>query len=258
MVRFYALVLCLGFLSGCDFDEAVRSLSPSSEKTASNPSLSDEDASSSAGRLQAVSLALEGLQNPKNATTLTPIPFGLIPWARLYGENAGPEEVLRLNDRWLKKIKARETGNFEAEVVNQGKLHLYRALQSIAGQLPEDTLNTIIDSQIQNPGPFRAVALELLMMRAQYLRDFVLTPELESEIFRADLAHIHFEQLDFLRKLPFAEDVGLVITSFMKPEEPVREKLRAPSFQRWMETAWNEIQRRSGDPDGESPRASSP
>lgn len=258
MIRFSILALCLGILTGCDFDEAVRGLSPTPEKTASRPS--NEGPPNSMERIQAVSLALQGLQDPKNAVNLSPAPYGLIPWARLYGENATAEEVLRLNERWMARVKAPESGNFEPETINQGKLHLYRALQAIAGQLPLELFNEIVASQIQNPGASKNVALEIVMMRAEYFRDFLITPDLGSEDPQLEAIGKNLEQLDLLRKLPFASDVGLVITSLKPPEDPVNDLLIGDPMDLWMERAWQEWQRLSkdGENHGQSFRTPSP
>ncbi len=242
VAQFYSLILILtaASLVGCGVNDAVDATKSMPDKMDTMTEKMNE--TNEAVRLQKVVLAKQGMEDPDNAKVIMPIPFGIMPYAEKFAENATEAEVLAQIYLYLKEIndglyspKVDETGNeveFTAEEINQinfEKLHRFAIAQAVSGFLSQEMVASIVTNQIYSDGRFQKTAFEILMMRFQFLRDVLLTNSLLSTT--AESAGIitdsvkYLSQMNWVAKRPFIDHVQVRITGFLPPFEDFFESL---------------------------------
>ncbi len=85
-------------------------------------------------------LSFENLLKDEFARDLTPVPFDLMPFAREFGKCSSDEDLAEVTYMWMKKLNEVTLdlpSPTEAQVAefNHRKLHVYSALQAVAGCL---------------------------------------------------------------------------------------------------------------------------
>jgi len=181
-------------------------------------------------RLQSMAQALDGIKSQYSLERLSPVPTGLMPYAETFAEAAHENEIAKLASDWLSQIDQvtpiagfGADGTQTAPTLQQqndtlvAKFRDYQALSAIAAFIPEDTLHAMIDTEINNGGPYRPAALALLMMRADFITSALVVQQFKLEdpipfnsIGEVEQANAYMMQVEEILRLHFTtNDVSL-------------------------------------------------
>lgn len=232
------LLLLSGLLisTGCGVGKAIDSVNATPGKMdAMNEKMSqmqmEMSKTNESIRLQKVAIAKENLEDPRNAKILLPIPVGLMGYAKLFAENATLEEITGQIYLYLKEINdgvilksvdasgnEKEFSPQEVNEINQMKLHKFSAAQSICGFLPQSVVDQLVKEYIYTEDRYQKTALNILMMRYQFLRDVMLNASLLSEtiddVGSLEKAYEYINNMDWIARLPFIEKIQVKATGF--------------------------------------------
>ena len=177
---------------------------------------------------QTLDAALKQMLDEKNSKYLFP-PTGMLPGGEIFALEATPKELVEFTYVVMKEISAvrpdetkRKTGfNWEAylEEMDNDKLKKLTVLMVIAGQTPQEKVETIIQDQIHGSGGrFEMYAYNFLLARALFIKGF----KVDEGVFSGTISNLgmlreginYAQQLEFLVSLPFADKVRLKTTGF--------------------------------------------
>lgn len=191
---------------------------------------------------QTLMVALKEIEKIENADKLFPVPTSILPYAKAFAEEAKESEIVELTYAWIKDItEVAPMGdldeNQQQTVLKDKLVHLY-GLYSIASFIPDEMLNTIIETHIQGSSRFEETAMQILMMRVIFTRDVLLKESiLAKSISNAgtlEEAIKYMDKVDFIMNLPYASDLSLrLFPAGVKMEEPlVNESLNADGMKK--------------------------
>jgi len=161
--------------------------------------------------LQTLSLALAGMFAPENTEVLSPVPFGMMPYAETYAHEATEEELIRTIDLLLKRVYF--TPNSYPKV-RQVSLMAMGLLSSFA---EDDKVNAIFSDNIKRPGLYEEASGVLGVCRYHFTRDYLLIPIYEN----SDLQNVntlrkgvyYFERMTELVRSPYAKHFVFALPS---------------------------------------------
>lgn len=226
-------------LTGCKMLDAVDAVNETPQKMDNmNAEMQDMKGqmlkTNEAIRMQKLAIAKENLEDEKNGMILTPIPFGLMGYAKLFAETAKVDELVAQTYLYITDVHdglpaplVGEDGSaldFTAEQIsriNQYKSHRFAAMQAIANFIPTAVLAQMIDEEIIAGGRYRETALALLMMRVQFnkkvmLDNSLLAQELKS-VGALEKAYEYLVDIEKVFALPFASEIGYDMYGFLPP-----------------------------------------
>lgn len=271
MLRFI-LLSSLWFVVGCAAVDAVDSVNQTPGKmdtmAAKMGNMEKQmNKTNEAIRLQKLAIAKENLEDPKNAEILTPLPFGLMGYAKLFAKTAKLEELVAQVYLYTTDIHdglpaqtvtddgtpvawtAQQTAQ-----INQYKSHRLAAMQAISSFLsqttsdeddvlenvnPETTIDEMIKKEIIGGGRYRETALSILMMRVQFNRKVMLESSLLAQemtsVGTLEKAMSYLVAIEKIVELPFAREIKYDMYGFLPPM--VSEKIEiTPEFSQKMMT----------------------
>ncbi len=135
-------------------------------------------------RLATLNESQKNMLSPEVRSQLYPVPTGLMPSAKVFGDKALSSELVALTSLWLTRIDKIErlpkfdvNGN-EVPLTSDEKyedlverFQYLQALSAIAGQAPQAKIEEIVLTYIQAPSQYyREAALNFIMLRAYFLR----------------------------------------------------------------------------------------
>jgi hypothetical protein len=215
-------------LTGCGVIKATEGMPDKMDQT-----LVEMNKTNDTVRKQGVQVAIEGLQKAENGEDLTPIPFGLMPYAKALGEFANPDEFVELVYLWMKQLNevqlddSTKPSQAQIDAFNHHKMQILSALQAACGLLPEAKIQQIIGTEIDNDGRFADSARDMLMLRVRFLRDVLLQNSLFStpmdDVGKLEKAIEYADSIDKIGRLPFAKDMALKIGGFHDPLPTIQE-----------------------------------
>lgn len=192
---------------------------------------------------QRVFLPVKELMDEANYEKLSPIPSQLMPFGKKLAEAISVSDLAELVYLWQKEIRevnptklmdkeGNEIAYTDAEVnrINKIKLGRTLAMQTVCGFLSDEKVNALIEMHIENHSRYEDTAYEILMFRAQFIRDVLLKESLLSQplstVGKIHQAVAYTQQLDFIARLPFADKVGYKVSGFLPPmDSAIEEKL---------------------------------
>ena len=184
---------------------------------------------------QSLLLAVNELTKQVNMEKISPAPTALMPAAKVFAQEATPEEVVEFTHAWLKEIEevapmkdvdanGEEKPYSEAKLneIRSGKMGRLYGLMAIAGFLSDEKLDQIGDQYVSSFDRFQYTALKIHMMRALFLRDILISSSLLSDsLFNSGSmfkAVEYMKQLEHVVTKPYANKIFLkVIDKSMKP-----------------------------------------
>jgi hypothetical protein len=233
------LVLIAATLSlmACKLTDAIDSVNAVPEKLErTNERLDDTQ---EAIRLQKLAIAKQNVEDAANAEILIPVPTGLIGYAKLFAETATVEELVGQVYLYIKEVnegtllpnwgKAGPIDFTDAELqeFNYRKLARVTAAQAIAAFIPDAELEQMVKEEIVNDGRYRKTALNILMLRFQFLRNVMLSGSLLSEPFSGtgavEDAVEYLEDMNQILAYSFVDHIGVKITGLAAPLENSNE-----------------------------------
>lgn len=216
-------------LTGCDAIDAAKATKNMPKKMDDTVKKMDE---TECALKQGISF--EAMLKEENGRVLTPVPFDLMPFAKRFAECSSDQDLAELAYLWMKKINEvtldiPSPTEAQIEEFNHRQLHVYSALQAVAGFIPHDKVVRIIQDHVYGSSAYQDSVFELLMLRMQFIRDVRLENGLFSKglinVGRVELAVELADEVDYLARLPFAGSIGISVTGFVEPFPDVKETL---------------------------------
>jgi hypothetical protein len=187
-------------------------------------------------------IPFENMLKPENTANLFPIPTRMLPFGKKLAEAIPAQDFVELAYLWLKEVdevlpahKLDAAGNEvpytqdEILQINHDKTAVLMGLQIVAGFLPQQRVQEMIESQIYGSGRYEDTVYMILMLRLQFTRDILLDGSLLSKplanVGKVAQAVEYNKNIDFIAKLPFAAKIGLKTTGFIPADESPVEKL---------------------------------
>lgn len=191
-------------------------------------------------RKASIGEGLKLLDAPENNREYTPPQAGLLAGAKLVAENMDTEELVKFIYARLKELN-KTVPNEEAydrmllggytpayvAEFNRRKQVQAVALQAIAAQIPQATIEKIIREQVLGAGGrFSDTTYTILMLRAQFINSFYL----DSGVFGVKMDNMgklrdafrYTSELEFITSLSFADKIQFELDSsaFLPPVVP--------------------------------------
>jgi hypothetical protein len=204
-------------------------------------------------RLAKVAKADDALDMSKHDYTFyLPPPGEILAGGQLFGENANEKELLDWMFAHIKEMNESVpdgsmqdntlVGGYPAKYVskfNTDQMVRGVILQSVAGQIPQDMIQKLIQDQIYGGGSRADVVQQILMLRAMFLDSFLIdkdafhVPVKQWDIGMARKASEHISNLRFITQLPFADKISFSVasTSFLPALNPPQIAMPAPFTQ---------------------------
>lgn len=190
------LILCapvLAFvLSACEMPD-IAGLNGMSKTTAAMSDKMSE--TNEAIRLQKMGIALDNLEKPQNQARISPIPSGLMAWAKIFAEAATPDELMEFTYLSLKAIEevnpatGLDQDGVPPNYTDADKLRVrlektasLSGLMAITCFVQDGKVEAII-AQNYPRGRYAETAMNFLALRAAFIRDTILAQSLN---IRAD------------------------------------------------------------------------
>lgn len=187
-------------------------------------------------------IPFENMLKPENTANLFPIPTRMMPYGKKLAEAIPAQDFVELAYLWLKEVdevfpahKLDANGDEipytaeETAQINHDKTAVILALQIVAGFLPQQRIQEMIDSQVYGSGRYENTVYTILMLRVQFNRDILLDASLLAKPLdnagKVAQAVEYNKNIDFIAKLPFAAKIGLKTTGFLPTEDSPVEAL---------------------------------
>lgn len=170
-------------------------------------------------------IAFESLLKEDLGRVLDPLPFDLMPFAEEFASCTPNKKLIKILNLWVSKFNEVTLNNpaptpEDIAKFNHDKLHVLSALQSVAGLIPSEKIEQIVQEQvILNDGPYRPTVMQMLMLRVRFMRDIMLKVKFKKieTIGQMEEAIQHAEAIEYIAKLPFSKEVAVELTGFMDP-----------------------------------------
>lgn len=253
-MKLLVLALSLLVLSGCGALNATTEMNGKMDQTNSkmdetNGQLKEVE------RLTKLGVGLDNLMKPENIENLYPVPFGMLAWGRQIGENATPEELVKLTLLWVREINKQDPdeGCTDAclKQFEHKKMARYYALWIMAGTAQQPKVLEMVKKIYYGNGEYKRAVLSFLMARAAYIETFGLKEYLFSQpmtvIGELEAAYEQVSNLDYLVRLPFADKIRL--KTLLETDELVLNlKVTVPMWKRLQGAFTSELNQTTIDP----------
>ncbi len=239
MKQLSVILLLAATLVGCDAIDAIHA---TKEMNGKMDEMNESTEKLAEGvHLQSLVIPINELLKSDSFLKLSPFPTTIVLYAKPFAEEARPKELVELTYLWLKEIDEVAT---EPDLDHEGKplpdginclgscldrLNQMRrekigklmTLQAVAGFTPQNTVESLIRSEIYGDGRYYEAAMKFLMLRYVFIRDILLDNSLLNQnldkIGEIEEAVSYMKRLDYLARLPFADQIALVTRGVIKP-----------------------------------------
>ena len=169
---------------------------------------------------QTLQAALGDILREDNTRFLAP-PVAMMPGAQIFSLEASPDELMQLVYVFLnfvEKTPQNDQDKANPDSYNHAKIVRLTAASVIAGLAPQSTIDQIVQSQIVQAGAFQDAAIALLMLRAQFLQQWIIQPKIDQGLTNPGMiedAVNYTDQLTAISTLPFADKIAIKITGLI-------------------------------------------
>lgn len=167
--------------------------------------------------------ALTDILRDDNTRFLAP-PIAMMPGAQIFTLEATPDELIQLIYVYLnfvEKTPANDQDTKTPDSFNHAKLVRLTAAQVLAGLAPQATIDSIVQAQINQAGPYQKAAMAMLMLRFSFIQQIIVQPKIDDGLDTPGVvadAVLYTEQLSAIADLPFAAQIGIKITGLLGPD----------------------------------------
>ncbi len=179
---------------------------------------------------QTLQVSLADMLKEDNTRFLGP-PLAMMPGAQIFALEATPAELMQLVYVFLSFVEKTPQTDKDGEnpdSFNHAKLVRLSAASVLAGLAPQATVDEIVKSQIIQGGAYQQAAVAMLMLRFQFIQQWIVKPKLEGTKFEQGkpvsklttpgmIAEVvqYAEALSAITDLPFASQIGIQITGLI-------------------------------------------
>lgn len=156
-------------------------------------------------RVQKMHTSLESMMAEENIKNV-PNPSLMMPFGDAFASAATAEEIVKLHKVWLSDIIYGMPIDFDTSnpehIINltKNKTAKIVGLQIIAGLAPQETIDRLIQEQIEKGGRYQDIAYVVLMNRAAFIKKVLLEQDILTEKLynkgKVELAIKHIESLE--------------------------------------------------------------
>lgn len=185
------------------------------------------------------------MEEPRNAQTLSPLPFGIIPHAKKYSEYATNEELAGQVYLYLKEIEEGlymprfnddgeplEPTYQEMMETNHKQLHKFSAAQAISGLIPQTRFEELVSEYVDGDGRYKKTVYDMMMLRFMFLRNVILNSSLLSgslnSLGEVEDIRQYVLEMDWIARRADIDNVNLRVRGFVSGQR-VKEELSAES-----------------------------
>ena len=242
MNKFTLLIASLVLISGCRMNDALDStIQMNAKMDATNKGMDRTNSGMSRTNesihKQTLMVSLNEILKEENTLYLFP-PIGMMPAGEAFGKEATPLEMIQVVYLWLKDINSSQADGVgpdadgtwpSKEVLDRKKTAKLTALEVIAGLAPQETVDQLIEQQVNQGGRFESTTYEFLMLRSAFIEGILIQESLFSKpminpgMFEEGLKYIG--QMESIAKLPFKGKIALKTIGFAIPDNNVDLKL---------------------------------
>ncbi len=210
--------------------------------------------------LQALMIALDKIDDVENFDKMFPVPMTVLPFAQTFAEEATAKELVELAYVWIKHIS--QVAPLE-DLDDAGKIKLFKekrvylsGLAAISGFIPDKVVEEIVKHDIDGLSRFEKTALQLLALRAWFIRDAMLKESILSEtIPNADTlaeAIKYMDKIDYILRLDRVNDVAIRVRAAGVPSDftegkPLIDEEMTPEKLKEYAGYWTVIQKKAQD-----------
>lgn len=209
-------------------------------------------------RLTKLATAKQNLEDEKNAWALEPIPFGLMPYAKIFAESANLDELTAQFYLYENEVnEGMPQPSVDASGVplaftpdqvakiNQHKMARLTAMQAIAAFLPDTMIDELILHEVQGEGQYRETVLALFMMRVKFDRTVIMDNKLLAQEMTSlgvlVEANKYLNDIEKMINLPFASELKYDFYGFLPPVKPDQLQMTPAYAKETMVTLINKI-----------------
>lgn len=171
---------------------------------------------------QSLLLMLGELSKPSKYVSLTSVnPIDFIAAGKSLAELASPDDLAGIFFLWITEINSGSNDGLtkaqknEMDLVKWNKL---TALQTVAGFLPQKTLDELIKINIEKSGQYEEITYNIICLRHLFISTFLLEQGVMSGKMAAptqyEQAFLLIDQLQTIQKYPFVGNIGLKLIGF--------------------------------------------
>lgn len=193
---------------------------------------------------QTLVVALNEMMKPENTQYLFP-PTGMMPAGQTFADEATSDEVVQLVYVTLKDIdevqpQRRFTAQETADL-DHSKLSKFTSLEVIAGMMSQDNIEDAVQTEIRAGGRYDNTVYQTLMIRTLFIKSILIDEDLFAEklddLGKIQEAITRVSNLDWIARLPFANQIAVKTKGMQNPDNNVNEKFDT----KMMGPMWNRL-----------------
>ncbi|MFL5812903.1 MAG: hypothetical protein ACJ763_04950 [Bdellovibrionia bacterium] len=181
---------------------------------------------------QTLVVALTEMMKSENTQYLFP-PTGMMPAGQTFADEATSDEVVQLVYVTLKDIDEVQPQTTlsakEAEDLDHKKLSKFTSLEVIAGLMSQESVEEAVRHEIKGGGRYDTTVYKLLMLRTLLVKSILIEEDLFSvkldDLGKIQEAIKRISELDWIARLPFADQIGVKTRGMLNSDNNVEEKL---------------------------------
>jgi hypothetical protein len=181
---------------------------------------------------QTLVVALTEMMKPENSQYLFP-PTGMMPAGQTFADEATSDEVVQLVYVTLKDIDEVQPqatlSAKEMEELDHKKQSKFTSLEVIAGLMSQDSIEEAVKNEIKAGGRYDTTVYKLLMLRTLLVKSILVEEDLFSvkldDLGKIQEAIKRVSELDWIARLPFADQIGVKTRGMLNPDNNIDEKL---------------------------------
>jgi hypothetical protein len=181
---------------------------------------------------QTLVVALTEMMKSENTQYLFP-PTGMMPAGQTFADEATSDEVVQLVYVTLKDIDEVQPQTTlsakEIEDLDHKKLSKFTSLEVIAGLMSQENIEEAVRHEIKAGGRYDTTVYKLLMLRTLLVKSILVEEDLFSvkldDLGKIQEAIKRVSELDWIARLPFADQIGVKTRGMLNSDNNVDEKL---------------------------------
>jgi len=163
-------------------------------------------------------------ENTKYITLTNANIVPMIPYAKAIAEMASADELAGIAFIWLAEINTCTVDSFAPskevrDSVDLGKWIKLNALQVVSAFIPVETINELVESQINNDGIYKSAVYAILTLRYNFIKDYLIDQSLNGATkfvspIQYETALNYLESISYLNKSAFKGNLSFKLYGF--------------------------------------------
>ncbi len=181
-------------------------------------------------RKETIKTATLELNDPKNYKDLSPVPYDILPWAKIAAENMlVDEELVPFIYTKIQKIetvryddnnlgKSYDINDPACVQFEMNKVGVFNVVAAIAAFLPEDKVDRLL-VRLNESDEYTTTTIQILALRAYFINNVLMNEKYKQnklvDVGSVEAAIKYNKSLERILRLPFASEIKIEITGFV-------------------------------------------